>query len=306
MGIFYIEHEYWFAVFQLVLAMLGMGATLTPKDFREVLLEPKAVTSGSLIQLLVVPLVAYAFIWVFGIAGGVAVGIALIAAIPGGTTSNIFTHFARGNVPLSITITALTTLACLVTTPLILGALIAQYMPADFVMPRVQIMKEIALTLLLPLALGMAFLRYIGQSAAAFSKWCVRGSLFGIVMIVVGSSASGRLNIEAFGTSNVLLMVLLVVMLALVSWLVCKGLGLSSTDTTAINMEVVVRNVNLGVMLKASLFPAVMGKVDPLGDMVLFSLLLYGGLQMLFSVGLINWRRPEGLRVKRLFVRLLP
>jgi len=293
MGNFYIEHEYWFAVFQLVLAMLGMGATLTVADFRKVLLQPKAVSSGSLIQLLLVPLVAFVFIQVFGIVGGVAVGIALIAAIPGGTVSNIFTHFARGNVPLSITITALTTLACLATTPLILEVLISQYMPDNFVMPRGQIMQEIALTLLLPLVMGMFLLRVLPGIAAQFSKWCVRASLFGIVMIVVGSSQSGRLDIEAFGHSNVLLIILLILVLALASWLVCRLLGLSSADATAIDMEVIVRNVNLGFMLKASLFPAVIGKVDPIGDMVLFSLLLYGGLQMLLAPALIGLRRRK-------------
>ncbi|MEP4335416.1 MAG: bile acid:sodium symporter, partial [Roseobacter sp.] len=159
MGGFYLANEYWFAVFQLVTAMLGMGATLTPGDFRAILREPKAVTSGTAIQLIMVPLVALAVISAFGIAGGVAVGIALIAAIPGGTTSNIFTFFARGNVPLSTTITAVTTLACLFTTPLILDFLITQYMPADFAMPRVQTMTEIALTLLLPLVIGMVYLR---------------------------------------------------------------------------------------------------------------------------------------------------
>ncbi len=291
MGTFYIEHEYWFAVFQLVTAMLGMGATLTPKDFREVMLEPKAVTSGSLIQMLLVPLVAFIFMQIFGIVGGVAVGIALIVAIPGGTSSNIFTHFARGNIALSITITALTTLACLVTTPLILEVLIAKYMPAEFVMPRGQIMKEIALTLLLPLAIGMGFLRFLPDSAETFSKWCVRGSLLGLVMIVVGSTMSGRLDVEAFGVTNMLLIILLILTLALASWLVCRALGLSSYDSTAIDMEVVVRNVNLGVMLKASLFPAVIGQPDPIGDLVLFSLLLYGGLQMLIAAVLIGWRR---------------
>ncbi|BFM16686.1 hypothetical protein R50073_28690 [Maricurvus nonylphenolicus] len=291
MGTFYIEHEYWFAVFQLVTAMLGMGATLTPKDFREVLLEPKAVTTGNAIQLLLVPLVAFVFIQAFGITGGVAVGIALIAAIPGGTSSNIFTHFARGNIALSITITALTTLACLITTPLILEVLIAKYMPADFVMPRGQIMQEIALTLLLPLGMGMLFLRVFPGTAQTFSTWCVRASLLGLIMIVVGSSASGRLDVEAFGVTNLLLVTLLLFVMALVSWLTCRSLGLSSKDATAIDMEVVVRNVNLGVMLKASLFPAVVGQVDPIGDLVLFTLLLYGGLQMLVAAVLITWRR---------------
>jgi len=293
MGDFYLANEYWFAVFQLVTAMLGMGATLTPRDFREVLIEPKAVTSGTAIQLLLVPLVALAFISAFGIAGGVAVGIALIAAIPGGTTSNIFTFFARGNVPLSITITAVTTLACLFTTPLILEFLITQYMPDDFTMPRAQIMTEIALTLLLPLVIGMLYLRFFPGTAESFSKWVVRASLFGILMIVVGSASSGRLDVAAFGLGNVALIAGLIVTLGLASWLMGKALRLRQADRTAIDIEVVVRNINLGFMLKASLFPAVIGQPDPIGDMVLLTLLLYGTLQLLIAVGLIMRGRRD-------------
>lgn len=293
MGLFYLEHEYWFAVFQLVLAMLGMGATLAPRDFREIILEPKAVTVGSGIQLFVAPVVALLFIQAFGIVGGVAVGIAMIAAIPGGTTSNIFTHFARGNVALSITITALTTIACLVTTPFILELLISQYMPDTFVMPRGEMMTEIAVTLLLPLAMGMAYLHFLPRSAASFSKWCVRGSLLGLVLIVIGSSMSGRLDAQMFGMTNILLIAVLILILAIASWLVCRVLRLSSVDSTAINMEVVVRNINLGIMIKASLFPAVIGKPDPIGDMVLFSLLTYGTMQMLIAAGIIGWNRRK-------------
>jgi len=293
MGTLYVQYEYWVAAFQLVTAMLGMGATLTLLDFREVLLRPKAVTSGSVIQLISVPIVAFFFIQGFGIAGGVAVGIALIAAVPGGTTSNIFTHFARGNTALSVTITALTTIACLVTTPVILGLLIAQYMPDTFVMPRGRIMMEISLTLLLPLAIGMVYLRLFPGSAALFSKWCIRLSLLGILLIVIGSAMSGRLDVDAFGIPNLMMIVGLIFTMALSTWLACRLLGMSSADTTAIDMEVVVRNVNLGFLLKASLFPAVVGTPDPIGDMVLFTLLAYGIMQMLIAAVIIGWRRSR-------------
>jgi len=292
MGAFYIEHEYWFSVFQLVTAMIGMGATLTVKDFRELLLEPKAVASGTVIQMLIVPLVAFAFIWGFGLAGGVAVGIALIAAVPGGSTSNIFTHFAFGNVALSVAITAVTTLACLFSTPLILDLLISGYMPNDFVMPKVQIMKEIALTLLLPLALGMLILRVFPTSAEFFSQWCIRISLVGLMGIVAGAASSGRLDLKAFGFDNVGLIIGFILGMALVSWLISWGLlRLSKRDATAVDMEVVVRNINLGLMLKALLFPAVLGQKDSIGDTILLTLLLYGGAQMFVAAGLIAMRR---------------
>ncbi|WP_299980830.1 bile acid:sodium symporter [uncultured Pseudoteredinibacter sp.] len=292
MGSLYIQYEYWFSAFQLITAMVGMGATLTPKDFKELMLEPKAVSSGTAIQILVVPAIAWLFISAFGLAGGVAVGLALIASVPGGSTSNIFTHFARGNIALSVAITAVTTLACLFTTPFILDLLIANYMPVEFVMPKAHIMKEIALTLLLPLALGMLYLKLFPSTAEQFSKWAIRASMFGLLMIVVGASASGRLDLQLFGYFNVFLIVFFILAMGVVSWLISWGLlRLSHADATAVDMEVVVRNINLGLMLKALLFPAVLGQVDPVGDMVLLALLLYGGLQMFVAAALIALRR---------------
>ena len=103
--------------------------------------------------------------------------------------------------------------------------------------------------------------------------------MLGLLMIVIGAISSGRLDIKVFGIDNVALMVLFIITMALVSWLISWGiLRLSHSDATAVDMEVVVRNINLGLMLKALLFPAVLGQVDPIGDKVLLSLLLYGGL----------------------------
>jgi len=295
-GQLYLQYEYWFAAFQLVMAMLGMGATLSGKDFREVVQEPRSVTLGLVVQLVAVPLTAYLFLRLFGVEGGVAVGIALIAAVPGGTVSNIFTFLARGNVALSISITGITTLACLFTTPLILTLLISQYLPADFSMPRLKIIAEIALTLLLPLALGMLYLYLYPRTAAVFSRWCIRASVFGILLIVVGSASAGRLDLEALGYDNLLLLVVFTVALAIVSRLTLALLRMNRKDASAIEFEIMVRNVNLGVLLKASIFPATAAGMAALGDIVLFCLLLYGGLQLIVGPLLIWLYRKTGKR----------
>lgn len=288
MGDFYVQHEYWFATFQLVMAMLGMGATLTVRDFSDVIREPRSVSLGLVVQLVVVPLVAFIFLRTLGLSGGIAIGIALLAAIPGGTTSNIFTFFARGNSALSISITALTTLACLATTPLILTLLISESLPAGFSMPTGQIVTEIALTLLLPLALGMLYLYLYPAPAAVVSRWTIRASLFGILLIVIGSASAGRLDLDAFGMDNVKLVVFFALALVAAGWLAPRLFRLSRPDSTAVEFEVIVRNTNLGVMLKASLFPASVGTTAALGDTVLFTVLLYGGLQLLIAPVLIR------------------
>jgi len=285
----YLTYEYWFAAFQLIFAMFGMGATLTIKDFENVVKTPRAVAFGTLIQLALIPLVAYVFIGTTGVTGGIAIGLVLVAAIPGGTTSNIFTFFAKGNVPLSISITAITTLGCLITTPLVLSLMATQYLPADFSMPTAQIIQEIALTLLLPLMVGMAVLRYLPNQASTISRWSIRLSLLGLLAIVVGSSSAGRFDLQAFGSNNLLLVLFFIVLLALISWLAGRVLRLRQPDYTAIEMEVIVRNVNLGVLITASIFPA--SAANDIGDMMLFTILLYGALQMLAAALLIYIRR---------------
>lgn len=291
MGDIYLQYEYWFAASQLILAMLGMGATLTTDDFKSVVREPKAFSFGLLIQLALVPLIAFLFIKTAGLAGGVAVGIALVAAIPGGTTSNIFTYMAKGNIPLSISITGVTTLACLVTTPLILSLLITEYLPVDFTMPTGQIVIEIALTLLLPLFVGMAIFRLAPTNAQWISKLSIRLSLLLILLIIIGSVSAGRLDLDAFGSTNVWMVFIFIVVLAVISLLSAKLLKLSKEDKTAIQMEVVVRNINLGVLIKASMFPVVAGSSASIGDLVLFTILLYGAAQLLIAAAIIIVRR---------------
>ena len=288
---FYIQHEYWFAALQLISAMFGMGAALTTRDFLDVAREPGPAIVGCLIQVVAVPLATYFFIVLCGITGGVFVGLALLAAIPGGSVSNIYTYLARGNAPLSVAITSVTTVACLVTTPIILGMMISQYMPIDFQMPAARIAKEITLYLLFPLILGMLLLRFWPRMAARVSKYAIRVSLLIIGLIVVGAGSAGRLDTGAFGLINIGWVCAFSVGLAITGTLFSRLAGVSRRDRIAIDMEIIVRNVNLGLLIKVLLFPAEVGQTDPLGDFVLFTLLLYGALQTLTGISLVVFHR---------------
>jgi len=275
---FYIRHEYWFAATQLALAMLGMGATLRVRDFVAVVQQPRALVFGLLVQLILVPLFAWALIVFTQPAVGMAIGLALCASIPGGTMSNVLTFLARGHVALSIALTAICSFACLVTTPIVLDLLIAAQLPGDFEMPAARIAVEITLILMLPLVAGMGALALWPNGAARFSRICIRASIFIILLIVIGATGAGRVDIEQFDGPDVFVLLAFVVGLAIFSWIVPRLMGLNWPDTTAINVEVTFRNTNLGLLIKASLFPAVVGVADPVGDMVLLTVLLYGGL----------------------------
>ena len=131
----YADYEYLLASSQLFLAMLGMGALLAPKDFISEVRQPRSLCIGLGFQWMLVPMIALAVAALAPVPTGVAIGIMLIAAVPGGTLSNILTHFGRGNIALSISLTFITTVAALITTPLLLQLMMAEHLPDNFEMP---------------------------------------------------------------------------------------------------------------------------------------------------------------------------
>ncbi|MBT8140292.1 MAG: bile acid:sodium symporter family protein [Gammaproteobacteria bacterium] len=293
MGELYLRFEYHLAFVQLVLAMAGMGATLRLSDFAAVAAAPAAFLLGFAMQLLMVPGVAALAMFVFSLDPGVAVGLAIIAAVPGGTTSNIYTFFARGNIALSIAITAVTSLVCLASVPIILDFLISDYVPSDFAMPRARIAMEVLVTLLIPLAAGMLLLHSLPSFADLFSRWAIRISLAIIVLIALGAAMSGRLDWQTFGLQNLAIVAGFVVVLLLLGFLLPGILGFSNPDVIAINMEVVVRNVNLGLLIKASLFPATAMALQGIAGNALFTILMYASMMIPLALVLIVYGRRK-------------
>lgn len=281
----YADYEYPVASAQLFLAMLGMGALLTPHDFLLEMKNPKGLAVGFGFQWALVPLIAYTLGQLLPIPAGIAVGLIFVAAVPGGTLSNILTLFGRGNIALSIELTSITTVAALVTTPLLLKLLLSQHLPDEFSMPVGRIARDIFATLIIPLALGMLFKsRTTTYYAAQFAKWVIRLSLLLILVIVVGSAGSGRLDATAYGVMGVAALVIFALIVQASAVLVGRLLQMASGDALAITIEATFRNISLAIAVKATVFPAQPGVLDPIGDGVLFVALLYGGVSMFMTL----------------------
>jgi len=280
----YAAYEYAVASSQLFLAMLGMGALLSTQDFFAEVRSPKALALGLSMQWLLVPLLAVAIGSLLPMPAGIAVGLILVAAVPGGTLSNILTLVGRGNIALSIALTSITTVAALLTTPVLMKWLASQYLPPDFSMPVGQLARDILLTLILPLVIGMTIKRHSSeQFAVLFSRWAIRLSLSLIVVMVIGAAGSGRLDSNAYGFSGFMALVTLCFTLQIAAMLVTSLARLPMANRLAITVEVAFRNTSLGVAVKAILFPAQPGELDPIGDAVLFTLILYGGISLIMT-----------------------
>jgi BASS family bile acid:Na+ symporter len=287
----YLQYEYHFAAAQLLFVMLGMGATLGVRDFLDVFREPTAFFVGIGTQLVAAPLVALLVgVWLDPPAG-LGLGLILLAAVPGGTMSNLATWLARGNVPLSISLTAVTTLGSLVMTPFLLELLMGSQLPTGFVMPAGRVAFDIAFILLGPLALGMVIGNAAPRHRLVFSRWCIYASFAMIGVIVVGSAGAGRIDASAFGWFGPGVIAIFSAAVQVAGVLPGLLLGLPRRDLVAIGVEVTIRNSNLALLLKASLFPAVPGVADPVADGVLFAVLLYGGIALPVALPLIVFGR---------------
>ncbi|MBP85383.1 MAG: hypothetical protein CMJ64_01490 [Planctomycetaceae bacterium] len=272
--------EYHLSIMLLVTAMVGMGATLTVQEFGDICRAPHGVLSVLIAQIVVTPLLAIALAYLFRLPSGVSFGLLLIAAMPGGLFSNLITYFGRGNVALSITATAVSTLLCLISTSFVLRVYGATYLPDDFAMPVGRILFEIACFLLSPLLLGMAIRRVWPDQAPFVSRNFIRLSAILLGLFVVGAIGSGRIEIASHGWRTPLALLLFG---ALSMW---TGVGvatlfrLSPDDRFTVSIEVQVRNGSLALLLKAALFPAVADVADPIGDGVLYVVLFYAGASL--------------------------
>ncbi|HJN13788.1 MAG TPA: bile acid:sodium symporter [Pirellulaceae bacterium] len=246
----YADFEYFLSVGLLSTAMLGMGATLTIADFRKVARTPQAMVLMFLVQVVITPIVAIGIARLLHLPSGITIGLVFIAALPGGLFSNIITYLGKGNIALSVSATAFASLSCLVTTSLILRVAGGDDLPAGFHMPTRIILTEIGLCMILPLVVGMVIRRFAVHYHAVIAKNVIRLSVVLLAIFAVAAINSGHIRVAEYGWRPPLAFLLFC---SISIWL-CYGIGalmrMSLNDRFTIGVECVVRNVQLGVLLK--------------------------------------------------------
>lgn len=283
------ELEQTLARLQLVLFMLGLGSTLHLRDFALIFFRPKSLVAGFLFLVVFSPLLALLVNYTTGVAPGIAVGIILVALMPGGTLSKVFTHLGHGNIPLTISLTLTTTLVAIVTIPVLLRFLAQGAVPDEFTMPTLDVMVEIALFLLAPLTLGMVISRYAPHGRFPFSRWCVKAGW--VVVAIVIFFSLGRINPGEYGWRTPLAIIafcLLSMQLSMVPFHLRRW---PRSDRLSVGIESTMRNMNLALLLKAHLFPAG-GSLQHIGDGVFFVILFYSAVALFAGLPLaLNHRR---------------
>jgi len=257
----------------LAFIMFTLGVGLTVADFKRIATQPKAFLVGTALQFVSLPLIAIALVAFLPIPPIVKVGVVLLAACPGGTTSNLLTHMARGDVALSVSLTAITSLASVVTVPIVLMVALALFMGPNA--PEVGVVSTgvviFALTVI-PVGLGMVMRKLAPKASAAlesnsrFLSALVFAAVVVATVINEGLAETLRRLTQAGAVSLALNVAAMAVAFAVSSWLAFK-----MRQRIALTLECGLQNATLAIVVAGSL----LGDIDYAMPAAIYGLLMF-------------------------------
>ncbi len=238
----------------LALIMFAMGLGLTGRDFARVFAQPKDFLAGAGLQLIVLPAAAFALASVWPMAAILAVGLMILAACPGGTTSNLMTSMARGDVALSISLTAVISLLAVVTVPLIVGGSLNHFMGQDAPpLPVLETVLKITAIVVVPTALGML----VRRLAPGFAQWAgghtrLLSTAVFVLVVIAGLIVSRDDIVPFFAQAGLVALVFNLLMLAIAHG-VAAALRLNPAQRIAVTIECGFQNATLGIVVGTTL-----------------------------------------------------
>lgn len=234
----------------LGIIMLGLGMTLHPADFRRILSQPKAVLIGLGVQMLLLTAICFGLCLLLQLPPELAVGMMLLAAAPGGASANIYSHLAGGDVALNITLTAVNSLLCLLSLPLIVGFSLAYFMAADqAVPPPFAKIIEVGVIILLPVAIGMGIRRTWPQWSDRVEKPLRVFSVLLLALLVALTMIQQWQLLAEYAAIIGLACVLFNVLSLLIGYTVPLVLKLPRRQAIAIAMEIGIHNGTLALFV---------------------------------------------------------
>lgn len=225
--------------------MLGMGMTISLKDFVAALAMPKELLAGVVLQYTVMPSAGALIGQTFGLPHYYAAGLVLVACCPGGTASNVVTYLARGNVALSVLMTSASTFLAVVMTPMLTAKLAGQYVAVDASALFLSTLQVV----LLPVLSGAAMAHFFPKSVSKISPFAPLVAIITVAALCASAIAQNAPAILATGGQVVLAVVSLHAAGFLFGYLLSRLLGFQESTARTISIEVGMQNSVLGVVL---------------------------------------------------------
>jgi BASS family bile acid:Na+ symporter len=274
----------------LVLAsiMFGMGLSLQLKDFARLAKLPKPIFVGLFGQMLLLPALAFAIALAFNASAQIAIGMMLLAACPGGSTSNLLSHLAKANLALSISLTAITTVICVFTTPFLIAFSINYFSegePVEFSLLKTSL--GLIVITLVPVALGMLtrhrFINIALRLEPIFRKLAI---VFMLLLIVKISFDEREMLVEGF-PDLYLFTIGLNLSATLLGMVLAKLFLLNQKDRITLGIEVGTQNATLAILIAVSFIQ------EPAYALIAGG---YGLMMYLGAAGLVLYSRNKGVK----------
>ncbi|WP_341975801.1 bile acid:sodium symporter family protein [Microbacterium sp. LTA6] len=242
----------------LGIIMLGLGLSLTLADFARVLKQPKAVIVALICQLILLPGICFGLVLLFQLPPVLAVGMMMLAASPGGTTANLYSHLFRGDIALNISLTAVNSVIAVITLPLITNFAIAYFQPFDNQL-GLQWAKalEVFAIVLLPVAVGMLIRRLWPSFADGMDKPVRIASVVILIVVIAGAVASNWALLVANFTQLALITVLFCLISLSIGFFVPRWLKVGRRQAVATSFEIGIHNATLAIVIAQSVLGSV-------------------------------------------------
>ena len=234
----------------LGIIMLGLGLSLTPRDFTRVAKHPKAVFIALACQLVLLPIICFGLVLAFNMPPVLAVGMMMLAASPGGSTANLYSHLFRGDVALNISLTALNSVIAVVTLPLITNLAIAYFMPGDTTL-GLQLSKtvEVFVIVLGPVVIGMLIRKWKPAFADGMDKPVRIASVILLIIVIAGAIVSNLdILLENLGQLALITVLFCLISLA-VGFFVPRLFRVDRRQAIASSFEIGIHNATLAIVI---------------------------------------------------------
>jgi BASS family bile acid:Na+ symporter len=240
----------------LAFIMFVLGLGLTGSDFLRVVKQPRDFFVGAFSQIILLPIIAFILVKIWPIAPELAIGVMIIAAAPGGVTSNLLTSLAKGDVALSISLTAIISLLCVITIPFIVltsvGLLSDSSITQDISLFSMS--RDMFLIVTVPVILGMLIRSFASGAALKFEPIAKKISIVLFVLVLLGAIAAERENVISYFAQAGLITFVLNVVMMIVAYCVAKLLASGMKQKKCITIECGLQNGTLAIFVATSIF----------------------------------------------------
>ena len=240
----------------LALIMLALGLGLTGQDFLRVAKQPKDFLVGLICQLILLPIIAFLLLKIFNLPLEIALGVMIIAAAPGGVTSNVLTKFANGDVALSISLTAIISLISIISVPFIVfkSAELLEVTEISKEISMIGISMKMFLVVTLPVIIGMLIRKFATNFVMSKSQLIERISVFLFVIVFAAIWVEEWENIMGYIKQAGLITLVLNIVMMFIGYYVGKFLASGVSQRKSISLECGLQNGTLAVFVASQLF----------------------------------------------------